>query len=113
MTLLASFLGLCGVLLSGFLFAGLGRFLLDRARLSIENHVGRWLASIAVGVVSLEFLVSVGELAPNARTGVLSALALLVALSLLSISAISRDTREIIREIARLTGLERWLARGL
>jgi hypothetical protein len=34
-------------------------------------------------------------------------------LSLLSISAISRDTREIIREIARLTGLERWLARGL
>ena len=113
MTLLASFLGLCGVLFSGFLFAGLGRFLLDRVRLSIENRVERCLASIAVGVVSLELLVSLGELAPNVRAGVLSALALAAALGLLSISAVSRDTREIIRRIANLTGLERWLALSL
>jgi hypothetical protein len=113
MMLLASLAGLCYVLLSGFLFAGLGRFLLDQARLSIENRVERLLASIALGVVSLELLVSLGELAPNARAGVLSALALAAALGLLSLSAVSRDTREIIREIANLTGLERWLALGL
>jgi hypothetical protein len=113
MTLPASFLGLCGVLLSGFLFAGLGRFLLDRARLPIENGVERWLASIALGVVSLELLVSLGELAPNVRAGVLFALALAAALALLSILAVLRDTREIIRKIANLTGLERWLALSL
>jgi len=113
MTLPASFLGLCGVLLSGFLFAGLGRFLLDRARLPIENSVERWLASIALGVVSVELLVSLGELAPNVRAGVLFALALAAALALLSILAVLRDTREIIRKIANLKGLERWLALSL
>ena len=113
MTLLASFLGLCGVLFSGFLFAGLGRFLLDRVRLSIENHVGRCLASIAVGVVSLEFLVSVGELAPNARTGVLSALAL-PPLWVYFRFPQSRGTLAKSFEKSRgLTGLERWLALGL
>ena len=51
--LLVSLAGLCYVLLSAFLFVGLGRFLLDRARLSIENRVERGLVSIAVGVVFL------------------------------------------------------------
>jgi hypothetical protein len=113
MSLPASFLGLCGVLLSGFLFAGLGRFLLDRARLPIENVVERWLASIGLGVVYLELLVSLGELAPSVRAGVLFALALAAALALLSIVAVLRDTREIIRKVAQLKGLERWLALSL
>ena len=113
MTLLASLAALCGVLFSGFLFAGLGRFLLVRARLSIENRVERCLASIAVGIVFFELLVSLGELAPHVRAGVLSALTLAVLLGLLSISAVSRDAREIVRQITSLTGLERWLALGL
>ena len=92
MTLLASLAALCGVLFSGFLFAGLGRFLLVRARLSIENRVERCLASIAgIQDVFFELLVSLGELAPHVRAGVLSALTLAVLLGLLSISAVSRD----------------------
>ena len=61
----------------------------------------------------LELLVSLGEIAPNVRAGVLCALALAAALGLLSIPAVLVDTREIIRDIAKLTGLERWLALGL
>ena len=113
MTLIASILGLCSVLFSALLFAGLGRFFLDRARYSIENCEERWLVSIALGVVSFELFVSLGELAPNVRAGVLSALALAIALGLLPISVVSRDTFEILRKIAKLRGLERWLALGV
>ena len=113
MTLLASLAALCGVLFSAFLFAGSGRFLLDRARLSIENRVERCLASIAVGIVFFELLISLGELTPHVRAGVLSALTLAVFLGLPSIPAVSRDAREIVRKITRLNRLERWLALGL
>jgi hypothetical protein len=113
MIFLISLAGFSSVLLSGFLFAAFGRFLLDRARLTIENRAERLLASTALGVAALDILVSLGELAPNVRAGVTSAMAFAAALGLFAISAVFRDTRAIIRKIATLRGLERWLALSL
>src|ERR1700730_10602359 len=113
MTVLVSLAGFSGVLLSGVLFAAFGRSLLDRARLSIENRAERLLASIALGVASLDILISLGELALNVRAGVAAAMAFAAALGLFSISAVFRDSREVIRKIANLNGFERWLAASL
>jgi len=113
MTLFATLAGLSAVLVSAFLFAALGRFLLDKARFPIENRVDRWLASIAIGVVSFELLVSLGELVPDVRAGVLCAGVIAGALAFFSISPLLRDTREIIRRIMDFTALERWLALAL
>jgi hypothetical protein len=113
MTLLASLAGLCGVVLSALVFAGFGQFLLTRARLSLESRAERLLVSLAVGVVALELLVSLGELAKNSRVGVLAALGVVGILGLFGLPAVVRNSLAILRELLRLAGIERWLALSL
>ena len=113
MTLIASLAGICGVLLSALLFAGFGQFLLARARFSLESRAERLLVSLAVGVVALELLVSLGELAKNTRWGALAALGVVGIFGLPALPAVIRDSAAILRDLSRLAGIERWLAFAL
>ena len=113
MTLLASLAGLCAVLISGFLFTGLGWLFVGRVSVRVPSRTERLLFSLGIGVIVLELLVTLGELMPNVRVGVTSAIVIAAALGLLGVSRAALDIAQLSGELTQLHGLARWLALGV
>jgi len=110
MALLASLAGLCGVAISAILFAGLGRCLLNVARLDFRNPVEGLLFSLAVGVIAFELSVSLGELLPETRLGVCILIAVAGVIGLPLIPSVLKDLRSLFGRFSTLPSAERLLA---
>ena len=110
MSLLSSFAGLCGVAIPAIAFAGLGRFLLDRAHWDFRSRIEGLLVCLATGVLAFELLVSLGELWPNTRLGVCAAVVLAGAIGLPLVPKILKDLWSLAGTLAKVPAVERWLA---
>ena len=104
-------LGLCSALaLSTLLFCGLGAVFLRILKITNLRAFDTLLFSAATGAILLELAVSAGELAPNIRTGVGTAVALAALLGLAGVRAIFAALQQVFRKLRTLRGIERPLA---
>jgi hypothetical protein len=90
MTLLASIAAMIAVVVSAFLFAGIGTLVLRACKVQIDGKLERMLFALGAGVVVFVLLVTLGELFNNARTGVRIAVAAGAALGLLGAGHVAR-----------------------
>ena len=104
-------LGLCSALAASLLlFCGLGAVFLRILKITNLSAFDTLLFSAATGTILLELAVSVGELAPNIRTGVRIAVALAALLGLAGAWATFAVLQQGFRALRALVGIERPLA---
>jgi hypothetical protein len=77
------------------LLVGAGKRLLRALRIVVDNAFEELLYSFALGVLALEIAVSLGELLPHMRFGVVLAVCVVLALGLLAIGEVSRQIKAV------------------
>lgn len=113
MTLLTTVAAALAVIVSAILLAGAGKQVLRWLRVSPTSTLEKLLFSIALGTVSLELAVSLGEIVPNVRFGVIAAVAFTALLGLRRTFDVVSDLRTLWHSFRALPRKEFWLALGL
>ena len=104
-------LGLCAALLiSVLLFAGAGAVLLRVLKVAEQSSLDFLLFAISLGVILLELVASVGELAPNVRTGVHVSVLLVSVAGVAGLRSVVTATGKVFERLRTLRGVERVLA---
>jgi hypothetical protein len=107
-------LGLCAALVvSTVLLSGAGAILLRFLKARETNAFETVLFSTALGAILLELAISLGELAPNIRTGVRIAIAIIALFGLAGIRTVFAASRELWQRVLRLNAKEKTLAAAL
>ena len=113
MTLLSSLAAAVILILSGFLLAGAGKGALALLRISFDGALDSLLFSLTLGAIALELVVSLGELVPNVRYGVLVATAAIALLGVAATASVLRDLRVLWQNFLGLKKFEHALAVAL
>src|SRR5438477_7386552 len=107
-------LAMCAVLFaSALMLGGAGAVLLRALRVTEASAFDHLLFSLGAGVVLLALAVTLGELAPDVRIGVIFAAAIVAVVGIAGIGAMFSAVSQVVKAIAALQGIERFLAATL
>jgi len=93
--MLLSSLAFISSFLLSLLLVGAGKRLIRALHIVVDNAFEELLYSFALGVLTLEIAVSLGELLPNVRFGVVLAVCVVLALGLLAIGEVFREIKAV------------------
>src|SRR5215472_6274656 len=93
--MLLSSLAFISSFLLSLLLVGAGKRLIRALHIVVDNAFEELLYSFALGVLTLEIAVSLGELLPNVRFGVVLAVCVVLALGLLAIGEVFRGIKAV------------------
>src|SRR5258708_6899505 len=100
-------LAMCAVLFaSAVLLAGAGTVLLRTLRVAEASAFEHLLFSLSTGIVLLALAVTLGELVPDVRTGVIFAVAIVALVGMAGLGAMFSAGSQVVKAIAALQGIE-------